>query len=102
MDNNMNEDNVKRLALIIAANCIDKSVIETSNNNKEITDDQLKAFNKQLSDKIYTFLSYLLNKPANEYSLMMDAMSKNYPDRWPLPCFDEQLLEGVNKLGSAT
>ena len=96
----MTEDNVKRLALIIAANCINKSIIETSNNNKEITDDQMTAFNKQLSDKIYTFLSYLLTKTPSEYSLMMDAMTKNYPENWPLPCLDEQLLKGINSLSS--
>ena len=91
----MNEDNVKRLALIIAANCMNKSVIEKCHNDKQITDEQLTAFNKQMSDKIYTFLTYLLNKPANEYSVMMEAMAKNYPETWPLPSLDEHFVATV-------
>ena len=89
----MKEDTVKRLALIIAANCMKQSVIEQCHNQEQISDDQLNSFNKQMSDKIYTFLTYLLNKPAEEYSVMMEALAKNYPDAWPLPDLDEGFMQ---------
>ncbi|WP_263080604.1 hypothetical protein [Endozoicomonas sp. Mp262] len=97
----MNEDTVKKLALIISANCIKESVIEQCHTNNKISDKELNAFNQQMSDKIYTFLTYLLNKPANEYTVMMEAMAKNYPTAWPLPNLDTSFLNQTKQTKAA-
>ncbi len=81
----MDEQNIKKLALIISANCIRESTIEECKKNGQINDAQLNTFNKEMTDRIYTFLTYLLSKPAQEYSVMMEAMAKNYPESWPMP-----------------
>ncbi|MDP0590281.1 MAG: hypothetical protein QS748_14270 [Candidatus Endonucleobacter bathymodioli] len=88
----MNEDNIKKLTIIIAANCVNDSILEECHSNKQITDKQLSLFKKQISDRIYTFLTYLLNKPANEYSVVMENLAKTYPENWPIPDLDQQLL----------
>lgn len=88
----MNENTIKKLALIISANCVKESVIEQCHGDNKISDDELTAFNQQLSNTIYTFLTYLLNKPAQEYSIMMEAMASNYPASWPLPHLDTSFL----------
>ncbi len=100
MDIIMNEDTVKKLALIITANCMKQSVIEQCHDKEKISDDELNTFNKQMSDKIYTFLTYLLNKPAQEYSVMMEALAKNYPESWPLPDLDEGFVRIANNTGT--
>ena len=81
----MDEQNIKKLALIISANCIRQSVIEECKKNGQINDGQINQFNKEMSDRIYTFLTYLLSKPAQEYSVMMEAMAKHYPESWAMP-----------------
>ncbi|MDP0562437.1 MAG: hypothetical protein QS721_08985 [Candidatus Endonucleobacter sp. (ex Gigantidas childressi)] len=92
----MNEDNIKKLTIIIAANCVNDSVLEECHNNKQITDTQLTLFKKQISDRVYTFLTYLLNKPADEYSVLMENLVKTYPENWPIPNLDPQLIK-INK-----
>ncbi|PJE80460.1 hypothetical protein CI610_00543 [invertebrate metagenome] len=81
----MNEQTVKKLALIIAANCTRDSMLDECQENGQLNQEQVQAFNKQMTDRIYTFLTYLLNKPASEYSVMMEALAKHYPESWPMP-----------------
>ena len=97
----MNEDTVKKLALIITANCTRQSVMEESCRQGKITQEALSQFNKQMSDKIYTFLSYLLHKPADEYSVMIEELSKNYPTTWPMPELDQTFTQVVKKNASS-
>ncbi|WP_062267395.1 hypothetical protein [Endozoicomonas arenosclerae] len=93
----MNDDTVKKLALMIAANCTRNSVMDDALKAKAITSEQMEAFNQQMSNRIYTFLTYLLNKPAEEYSVMIDELSKNYPEAWALPDLDQSLIQAVAK-----
>ena len=89
----MNDENIKKLALIISANCTRQSTIEECKKNGQINDAQLKQINKELSDRIYTFLTYLLSKPAQEYSVMMETMAKNYPDDWAMPEINQAFIQ---------
>ena len=98
----MNEQTVKKLSLIIAANCTRQSIIEESCSQGKISQDDFNSFNKQMSDKIYTFLTYLLNKPADEYSVMIEELSKNYPETWALPELDTAFTQVVQKSHSTS
>ena len=89
----MKDENIKKLALIISANCIRQSTIEECKKNGQINDVQLNQINKELSDRMYTFLTYLLSKPAQEYSVMMEAMSKHYPDDWAMPELNQDFIQ---------
>ena len=89
----MNDENIKKLALIISANCVRQSTIEDCKKNGQLNDTQFNQINKELSDRIYTFLTYLLNKPAQEYSVMMEAMAKNYPDDWATPEITQEFIQ---------
>ncbi|MDD7805339.1 MAG: hypothetical protein PUP46_07240 [Endozoicomonas sp. (ex Botrylloides leachii)] len=97
----MNEENVKRLALVIAANCMKDSVIEACQQQNKVSDNEISAFNQQLSDRLYTFLTYLLTKPADEYTIMMEAMLSHYPDDWPQPMLDQHLIQDKQLLETA-
>lgn len=92
----MDEQNIKKLALIISANCIRQSTIEECKKNGQINDAQLNQFNKEMSDRMYTFLTYLLSKPAQEYSVMMEAMAKHYPDNWAMPELSMDFIQQQN------
>lgn len=89
----MEEQNIKKLALIISANCIRQSTIEECQKKGQISDQQLSQINKEISDRIYTFLTYLLQKPADEYTIMMEAMAKHYPESWEQPELSQLILQ---------
>ncbi|KEQ19302.1 hypothetical protein [Endozoicomonas numazuensis] len=93
----MNDDTVKKLALMIAANCTRNSVLDDAVKTKAVSEEQMNQFNHQMSNRIYTFLTYLLNKPAEEYSVMIEELSKNYPEAWALPNLDQSLMNAVAK-----
>lgn len=92
----MNEETVKKMALVIAANCLFQDNKETDPMLSASQDHQ-KKFNKQVSDRLYTFLLYLLNKPSNEYSSLMTELAKKYPEDWPLPDLDPSFMQIVNQ-----
>ena len=84
----MDENTVKKLALVITANCLRDTPVEKTGIGSSFTEDDLKALRKSMSDRMYTFLLFLLNKPASEYSALMEELSKFYPSDWPLPELD--------------
>ncbi|MCK5892916.1 MAG: hypothetical protein KAG53_00625 [Endozoicomonadaceae bacterium] len=87
----MNDYTIKQIALMIAASCLEKSIVDELNGKGTITDEQKMAFNKQVSDGIYTFLLYMLNKPPQEYSALLEELAKKYPEDWPLPEIDTRV-----------
>lgn len=93
----MNEYTVKQLALIIVANCLENGMVNELHGKGVITDEQEIAFNKQVTDRIYTFLLYLLNKPEQQYSALLTELAKKYPDKWPLPELDAEFSAIVKK-----
>ncbi|WP_211828988.1 hypothetical protein [Kistimonas asteriae] len=93
----MNEDTVKQLALIIAANCLENGIVDELHGKGTITDEQKQAFNKQVGDRIYTFLLYLLNKPSQQYSALLEALAQKYPEDWSLPELDTHFTEIAGK-----
>lgn len=97
----MEDQNIKKLALILSANCIRQSVIEECQKNGQINDQQLGQFNKEMSDRLYTFLTYLLQKPAEEYTVMMEAMAKHYPESWEQPELSQLILQQQIQMASS-
>ena len=81
----MNDDTIKKLALVITTNCTRESVLDECKSKDQINQSQLDLLNRQISDRLYTFLTYLLNKPAPEYSQMMETLFKHSPQNWPSP-----------------
>jgi hypothetical protein len=70
----------KTLALIMAVNCVRNTVIEDYHSEGKLTDQEMKAFNKEVADKLYTFLEYL-------YSM--------YPTNWDQPALDPDLIKAA-------
>lgn len=96
----MEDQNIKKLALILSANCIRESAIEECQKRGQINDQQLNRFNKEMSDRLYTFLTYLLQKPAEEYTVMMEALAKHYPESWEQPELSQIILQQRSQVAS--
>ncbi len=92
----MNEESLKKMALVIAASCLSVDDNSEYSLKSDLADSQ-QQFNKQVSDRIYTFLLYLLNKPSNEYSSLMTELAKKLPADWVMPDLDQSFIQIANK-----
>ena len=101
MEPEMEDQNIKKLALILSANCIRESAIEECQKKGQINDQQINQFNKEMSDRLYTFLTYLLQKPAEEYTVMMEALAKHYPESWEQPELSQVILQQQSQASSS-
>ena len=95
----MNEANLQKLALIITASCLKDSVIEQCHQQQKFSESEWSALNKQLSDRMYTFLTYLITKPTHEYVAMMETLVKNFPTTWDAPTIDPSLISQTQQQG---
>lgn len=89
----MNDQTIQKLALIVAANCTRNTELEQGQG--AVSDELVHSFNRQMSNKLYTFFTYLLNKPADEYSVMMEALAEHFPENWDLPELDQSFMKVV-------
>ena len=91
----MKKADVKRLALIMAVNCVRNTIIEDYHSQGKLTQEEMKTFNKEVANKLYTFLEYLFNKPPEDQQAFLRAMSIMYPTNWDQPKLDTEFVKAV-------
>lgn len=80
---------IQKLALLMTVNCVRNTVIETYHADGKITDPEMKAFNKEVANRIYTVLVALLDSDyRDDIDDLLKWLQWNYPDKWDLPTFD--------------
>ena len=89
---------LKRLALLMAVNCVRNTVIENYHAAGRLDDSEMKAFNQEVANKIYTFLHYLFVKPDVDRDAFQRAMGAMYPKNWDQPKLDRDFVEAVKIL----
>lgn len=91
----MTKIELKRLALLMAVNCVRNTVIEDYHAQGKLTDEEMKAFNKEVANKLYTFLEYIFNKPLEDQQAFLSAMSIMYPANWDQPKLDSEFIKAA-------
>jgi len=91
----MNEDELKDIARLMALACVRNTVIENYQLNGQLSDEDMKVFNQQVVNNIYTFLHFLNNVPTPEREGFLQAWSPHFPKGWDEPEFSEQLSKCV-------
>jgi hypothetical protein len=86
---------LKRLALLMSVNCVRNTVIENYHAAGKIDDSEMKAFNLEVANKIYTFLQFLLLEPDEDRDAFLSAMGMMYPKNWDQPNVDRDFMETV-------
>jgi hypothetical protein len=86
---------LKRLALLMSVNCVRNTVIENYHAAGKIDDSEMKAFNQEVANKIYTFLQFLLLEPDEDRDAFLSAMAMMYPKNWDQPNVDRDFMETV-------
>jgi hypothetical protein len=94
----MRQAELKRLAVLIAVNCVRNTVIEDYHAQGKLNDSEMKAFNQEVANKIYTFLHFLLNKPDEDRDAFLGAMGMMYPSNWDQPKIDRNFAEVVKMI----
>ncbi len=88
---------IKRLALLMAVNCVRNTIIEDYHARGSLSQGDMKAFNKEVANKLYTFLRYLFKGTDEEREALLEAASLAYPSEWDNPVIDAS-IKGAVKL----
>ena len=92
------EVDTKMIAKAMTINCVRNTILERYHMDGKLSDADMKAFNKQVVNRIYTFLDCLNNRSATERNLFlakMVATSEAFTAKWDDLEFDGDLWQGV-------
>ena len=81
----------------MAANCVRNTCIETFHAAGKLSGAEMKAFNKEVLNRIYTFLDCTRNRSKREKDLFLGRLTAEldgYTAGWDEPEFDENLWSG--------
>lgn len=101
MTTSAEDQSLKRLALITAVACVRNTCIEDFHARPGgLTDADMRMFNKQVADKLYTFLRYLLGADMEKRRALMAAMEPLCPVGWDEPSLDKGMVAAVEGAGA--
>ncbi len=115
----------QQLALLMAVNCVRNTVIENYhcgiipssktgdytdvkvvtpygeipwNELSRINDEEMKAFNKEVADKLYTFLEYEYNPDYDQQKKsFLERMQFMFPFNWDIPKINKPMIKGLER-----
>jgi hypothetical protein len=88
------QDPIRSIALIMSVTCVRNTIIEKYHADGKLDDADMEAFNRQVADRIYTFLSYLLST-QRDMSDVLEALRHYLPTDWDQPQRDAFLDKAV-------
>ena len=95
----MDRNQCKFIGILMAVNCVRNTVVETYHTEGKLTDDDMKAFNREVTSKLYTFLSLYFGKTEAQSKIaFLDLMAHNYPTGWELPKLDRGFVKDTKRL----
>jgi hypothetical protein len=87
----------KMLAKAMTINCVRNTILEHYHQQGKLSDDDMKAFNKVVVNRIYTFLECIHNRPEREKKLFLGKMvtiSDRFTGKWDELEFDGAIWPG--------
>ena len=83
---------LQRLALLMTVHCVRNTVIENYHANGQLPDKDMKAFNKEVSNRLYTVLLVLFHpKYGHMRSDYLQSLEYAFPYNWDMPRIEEGL-----------
>ena len=92
------EVDTKMMAKAMTINCVRNTILETYHRQGKLSDEDMKAFNKEVANRIYTFLDCLNNRSATERDLFLAKMIvevEAFTTKWDELGFDGNLWQGA-------
>ncbi len=90
----MDEDPIRSIALIMSVTCVRNTIIEKYHADGKLDDTDMEAFNRQVADRIYTFLCYLFGA-RRDMGDMLEALRHYLPTDWDQPQRDSFIDKAV-------
>lgn len=90
----ISDDPLRGIALIMSVTCVRNTIIEKFHADGKLDDSDMEAFNRQVADRIYTFLNYLLST-ARDASDLVEALRHYMPTDWDAPQRDAYIDKAV-------
>lgn len=91
---------ISDMALNMTRVCVRNTIIENFHADGKLSDEDMKVFNKEVADKIYTYLQLYLNPKFQEDGKLL--FSSPYftapPAGWDQPKFDHEFMNAINIL----
>ena|ERR1022692_197843 len=90
-------EHLRSLALTMAVACVRNTVIENYHADGKISDAEMKAFNKEVVNRLYTVLC-VLHDPELKAGQpgVLRYLDMYYPTNWDQPRLDANLVGGVS------
>lgn len=92
---------IQHMALLMSVNCVRKTVLDDFQTQGKLSEAELQRFMEEATDKLYTFLSYLLKESEEEKQLFLEVMNSSYPSGWKEPELAPVFQEAVALLKAA-
>lgn len=86
---------IEHMALLMSVNCVRKTVLDDFVSDGKISADDLQSFIDESTDKLYTFLTYLLNRSEDDKQVFLEVMNSAYPSDWKQPEISAVFEEAV-------
>jgi hypothetical protein len=96
--NHVDEKSIKELALMIAVNCVRNKIIEEYHSRGSLSQEDMKKFNVEVTNKIYTFLWFIFNGSQSEKDALLQTVKWSCPHEWDKPVMDENIVKAVKSI----
>jgi hypothetical protein len=91
----------KSLAMRIAAYCVRLSIIEQYHQEGKLSDEEMKAFNKEVVNRLYTFFKYANSELPEERTATAEILYAHHPRNWDEPVLDPLFVNSVQSVMKA-
>lgn len=86
---------IQHMALLMSVNCVQKTVLDDYASDGRLTEEEMQTLITEVTNKLYTFLTYLLDKSEGEKQVFLEVMNSSYPHDWAQPVISEVFEEAV-------
>lgn len=87
---------IQHMALLMSVNCVRKTALSDFVEAGKLSQSDVQAFMEESTDKLYTFLTYLLSKSEEDKQYFLEVMNKAYPSGWKAPAIDSVFEEAID------
>ena len=81
--------------------CVRNTVIEDYHSRGSLSQADMKAFNQEVANNIYTFLDFMFRRPQDEWVALLKVASFHYPSEWDKPKIDRNMEKAARMIKAA-
>ncbi len=91
----MDEKIIQHMAMLMSVNCVRKTVLDDFLVDGKLSENDVEVLMSETTDKLFTFLTYLLDRSELDKQTFLEIMNRSYPSEWPLPNLSNVFEEAV-------